>query len=193
MQIPFQWHDRDGLVNILYCPNTNPSRWDYDVLDMPELLTAAVGFPVIHATVQYPAEGYRGVMGWIQIIRPGIVTAAYEDLVPQLTGTGAYNDLAPQLIGTAIPFYSYGHLPSLFDAPSTTDIEDREWVAHSYLVASPDGPMTKYLTWLAGMRWGYHISKGVPIPADLTVLDASDWGVDAGLLSQWYPGWTFKA
>ena len=27
-----------------------------------------VGFPVVEATVDYPAEGYAAVMGWVQVV-----------------------------------------------------------------------------------------------------------------------------
>lgn len=189
--IPFRWMDQDGAITVLYTVNENPLRWGYGVLNLPHLLTVAAGFPVVYATVAYPGDGYTSIMAWIQIVRPGPVTDAYRDLLPQLTGTGAYTDLAPQLLSINMPFYSFGHRPAFFDAPSTTDTTARDWLAHTYLVASPDGPMTKNLQWLGGFRWSYRIQEGKPGLLPCETIDHHTWNADAVLLRQWYPDWNF--
>jgi hypothetical protein len=56
-------------VRIRHGANDDPARWGYDRLGLAFDSAAAKGFPVVEARVEYPAEGYAGFLGWIQVVK----------------------------------------------------------------------------------------------------------------------------
>ncbi len=76
------------------------------------------GFPVIRASVSYPAEGYRATMGWIQLVYYG----------EEMENPQVVVDLTPQHAESNTPYAFWGFCPQFFDAPSTPQ-EGIRWVA----------------------------------------------------------------
>jgi hypothetical protein len=181
--IPFELRGRAGEVQVEYLVNEDPGRWGYPELQMEDLdIEAARGAPVVQATVEYPAEGYAAILGWIQIVEHGAVGGESETIV----------DVAPQMhaSGAGMPYMSFGIQPILFDAPGT-DEPDSDFRAVSFLTASPDALMTPVVGPLCGFRWGYRTRNGRPEPAPLEVASNGDWAWMKATLGDAYPRWTF--
>ena len=92
-----------------------------------------------------------------------------------------------------LPYCWYGITPTLFDAPSRDERAHLDWVAHSFLGASPFGGNTKVVTPLLGFSWGFEIlgdKKIVLKPA--MVLAAADWEAHLPYLRACYPEWRFS-
>jgi hypothetical protein len=69
----------------------------------------AAGFPVCTATVEYPSQGDRSMLGWVQVVRSTDNESGGDRF--ELDPFGLFGD-APS------PYCWYGQRPTLFDAPS---------------------------------------------------------------------------
>lgn len=169
-----------GRVQVDYEVNEDPVGWGYPVLALESLIQRSRGCPVVQATVEYPAEGYAAVMGWIQVVRHR--PAAPEILV----------DVAPQMhaVDAGMPYFAFGVRPTFFDAPSTDD-EEYEFRAHAFLTASPDAVMSPVVEPLCGFSWGYEVVRGKPEIAQLERAGKAEWSWMRSVLEQRYPNWTF--
>ena len=58
----FAWRGEAGTVRAECVPNTDPDFYGC-------WWWVAEGFPVCTATVDYPALGYRSMLGWVQVVR----------------------------------------------------------------------------------------------------------------------------
>jgi hypothetical protein len=152
MSIPFELRGVAGRVHVDYQVNKDPERWGYPVLALESLTQLSRGCPVVEATVEYPAEGYAAVMGWIQVVRHGADAAAQAEVLV---------DVAPQMhaVDARMPYFAFGVRPTFFDAPSTDD-EEYEFRAHAFLTASPDAVMSPVVEPLCGFSWGYDVVRG---------------------------------
>jgi hypothetical protein len=113
----------DGIVSVEVEPNADPHalgcRHPEDARDLPACTALA----------DYPARGYRAVMGWVQLVSSTDGASGEEGFDPDLLGF--YDDLN-------VPYAFFGVGPTLFDAPSRPSREDMTWVAHSFLCFSSD-------------------------------------------------------
>jgi len=177
--IPFRLRGLDGLVTVDRIANEDPRRWGYHLLgrfpmEQPEC------FPVVHASVSYPAEGYCATMGWIQLVYYGEETEDREVVV----------DLTPQHADSNTPYAFWGFCPQFFDAPSTPQAGIR-WVAEAFLATSPDALMTKTVLPVCGFRWGYATTRNPPDLLPLKPIGAEAWESTRALLTERYPSWEF--
>ena len=193
---PFALRGEEGEVRIAFYENDDPDRWGYRVLDLPWPSSLAKGLPVIHAQVSTPLEGYAAVMAWIQVVRIHVAEASTA-LIPGSekapTGNHVWVGGPPQLRGLGVPFVSFGHCPSLFDAPASTESEIR-FVADSFLTVSSNALLSRRSAACFGIRWGY-ATRGDE-PAELiepTPLSVSDWERALPTLRESYPDWTFES
>ncbi len=64
------------------------------------------------------------------------------------------------------------------------------WTADAFLVASPDGVMTKTIVPIASFSWGYNTDKDKKVtfigPKNTRV---SDWSKFSKMLNKLYPSW----
>jgi hypothetical protein len=183
-QIPFRARGRNGLARVTYVTNDDPVRWGYPILDLG-LTDAARGFPVMQAEVsEFEGEGWEAVMSWLQIVW----ITNRDDGEPDET----IFDRAPQLLDMALPYFSWGLRPRIFDAPSIKGPRHVDWVAHTMLACSPDGVMTKVIQPLCGFSWGYRLRDATPHLTPLALTSTADWSADCALFACEFPGWQFE-
>lgn len=191
---PFSLRGRGGTVSAWYGSNDDPDRWGYALLGLPWPTHLARGLPVLEAHVDIPLRGYAAVMGWIQVVHIR-VSESSEPLVAGVDrappGDHRWVDGPPQLQGLGVPFLSFGICPSLFDAPASTE-SDVEFVADSFLTASPDGLISRISEPCFGFRWGYSTETGqTPRLLPPSAVAEREWASALPLLTETFPDWTF--
>jgi hypothetical protein len=183
LTIPFRLRGVDGNVVVAYRRNDDPERWGFQYLALPFDIGSARGFPVVEASVDYAAEGYAALLSWIQVVRMWIADASEPETIC---------DVPPQMRGTGMPFFSFGVLPALFDAPVI--IEPRvKWRAVAFLTATPDVAMTKVIEQVCGFEWGYDVIEGNVSAVTPSVAGWDDRSAACSeVLVAEYPDWRFK-
>ena len=121
MDITFALRGIEGHVYVTYSRNSRP--------DLVGSSAESSGFPMCHAAVDYPAQGYDALLGWVQLVRS-------DDNTSQ--GRAFEIDPLDILGDVPHPFCWIGLSPRLFDAPSRSPRRDLDWVAQSFLCV-PDG------------------------------------------------------
>lgn len=183
--IPFRLRGAQGQATVQYGVNEDPVRWGYQVLGLDWYRAELVrGFPVMQATVDYPAEGYAAELGWIQIVR-------YEVRDPGEEERTTVFDVPPQLAETETPYAAFGVRPTFFDAPAT-DAKNVTWEADTFLVYTPDAVLSRILRQICGFRWGYRVQDGVVLLNQLSIAEPSDWDRNLSELRQRFGTWTFE-
>lgn len=175
MDIAFALRGIQGHVSVTYARN-----------DHPELVGSGAessGFPMCDATVDYPAQGYDAVLGWIQLVRSDDNTSHGEAF--EIDPLDFLGDLPH-------PFCWIGLDPHLFDAPSRAPRRDLDWIAHSFLCV-PDGSSDAGLEVhaLLGFAWGFRIhNEDIQLVAP-TLLGPAAWDQHGSVLAARYPAWRF--
>ena len=191
---PFSLRGSEGTVRVSYGVNEDPDHWGYGVLGLAWPPSLANGLPVLEARVSSPLEGYAAVMGWIQVVRihvSELSTSMVVDGEQAPPGDHVWVDGPPHLRGLGVPFVSFGHSPTLFDAPASTE-SDIRFIADSFLTVSPDAVISRRLQPCAGLRWGYSTEKGQkPELVPLISLGEEDWAQALPILKETFPGWDF--
>jgi hypothetical protein len=181
--ITFTLRGITGRVRIEFEENTDPARWGFDLLGLDFDAQAARGFPVVTAKVEYPAEGYRGHLGWLQVVIYAVIRESERS-------TTEVVDVPPQLRDTTLPYLSFGIEPTLFDAPAITE-PNVSWRARSFLVSTRDLLMTPNLDPVCGFAWGYEIQQGAIELVAPRACNKEDWSTATRVLRQRLPGWNF--
>jgi len=193
-EISFTLRGLEGAVTVVYGPNDDPVRWGYGLLDLPWPSSLAHGLPVVEARVSSSHEGYAAVMAWIQVVRihvSELSTPLVSGGEKAPAGDHAWVDGPPQLRGLAVPFVSFGHCPTLFDAPASTE-SDIRFVADAFLTASPDALISRRSQPCAGFRWGYATQKDrKPELLSLSILGEREWANALPILQEAYTDWEF--
>ena len=127
--LPFACLGDAGTVEVHCGVTSDPAALGFDLAASGFDNARFTGFPAIRAEVSLDGEGYRAVVGWLQVISRSL--AASGKLVVEV-------DLPPVLATTDSPLACFGYLPTFFDAPANPDHPDGEWVAETFLVALPD-------------------------------------------------------
>ena len=178
MEIFFTHQGHQGCVNVTVEKTLLPATLGVG--------DSALGFANCKATIEFSAGGYLGLLGWVQLVRStdNAFHGRQFEMDP-FDPFGLY-ERAP------LPYCWYGITPTLFDAPSRDERAELDWVAHSFLAASPFGGNTKIVTPLLGFSWGFHISDDKHIELKpTTVLTAADWGSHLPYLRNCYKEWEF--
>ena len=176
----FVWKGEKGSIQVECVANDDPQFWGC-------WHATARGFPVCTASVEYPARGYRSLLGWVQLVCSTDNESA-----------GAAFELDPfALFGDApSPYCWYGQEPTLFDAPSRPVRKPLDWVAHSFLAATPLDGVAKLqprrVVPIVGFSWGFTDSGSVVSLHDLAVLPERAWDAHLELLRHTYPLWVFS-
>jgi hypothetical protein len=141
----------------------------------------AHGLSACTATVAFPASGYWAMFGRIQLVRSSDNRSA-----------GAAFEMDPlDLFAHAnSPYAFYGHLPTLFDGPSRAERDDLDWLAHSFLAATPFDGQHRVIP-LVGFSWGFEIWGEEVTLRGLAELAPADWCAHLPTFERAYPGWRF--
>ena len=157
----------------------------------------AVGLANCKATIEFAAGGYFELLGWIQLVCSTDNTSHGRQF--EMDPFDPF-DLEKQALS---PYCWYGIAPTLFDAPSRGKRADLDWVAHSFLAASPihgerrlTAPIRgdrRIVTPLLGFSWGFHIFNAENIELKpITALTAADWEAHLPYLRKCYKKWRFR-
>jgi hypothetical protein len=146
----------------------------------------ARGLPVCTATIDYPGRGYRGLFGWVQLVRS----------TDNASGGRAFEmDPVRFFEDSPAPYCWYGIKPVLFDAPSRDKAQPLDWLAHSFLAFTPrGGDAQKRVVPLLGFSWGFAIGDHARVTLEpVARLTAQDWGGHLHYLRKCYSSWEFDA
>ena len=188
IDLPFQFRSLPGKVAVSVTADRSPKEWGYDLIFHKRTpLDSVQGYPICIAKVSYAGKGYAAAMGWIQFLTfKGSEEAKFTVML----------DHAPFQKDIKSPFIYWGPNPTLFDAPSwlLPDYSRRpglNWRADSFLVASPDGVMTKSIVPIASFTWGYQTTQdGKVSVVNASATHLKDWPRFSDLLRKQFPGWT---
>ena len=182
LSLPFHLRGYDGRVSVFYGVSRDPRATGFDLLNLPFDLALTLGYPTLRATIAYDAPGYRGYMGWIQLI---------TNRDPANGAASASVDLLPIQAGGDFPFVPFGIAPAFFDAPSNPDHETEDWIADTFLAFCPDIARTRRVAALLGFRCGYALRERQASPLPLTASDAAAWDACLPTLRGQFPTWEF--
>lgn len=175
--LPFVARGRRGEVTVTVSENTEPLQVGS--------VSAASGFPMCRATVEYEAAGYLAMLGWIQNV---------GEASPR--GSALRFELDPFVLfeGIPTPYAIYGARPELFDAPYRSDRTlSLDWLAHSFLCVAPSSPFDREVEAVVGFSWGFTMDDGDVEIVEPKPLTRDDWAAQLDLLSASYPSWVFTA
>jgi len=176
-RIPFTHHGKAGQIEVHYKSNNDPVKTGFDILkNLNFELHESLGYPTMHAKIiDYQGTGYRTSFAWIQVV------TTYCQSSEPIENKYIDVDVAPDLYNLGIPFYSFGNLPEIFDAPCHNIGSNLrlKWVADTFLTTMPDRSNNETISYLAGFKWGYveHRSTDnlpvVILPLEIT--DGASW------------------
>lgn len=194
--IPFSMDGNQGRIAVFYGPNDDPARVGYDFLAEVDFDTnVCFGHPLLHARIeQYEGTGIRTFFGWIQIVTD--LRWRAHDLEKAQAETSFFVDICPAMHASDIPFYSYGCLPQMFDAPchNLGDYAEMSWTADTFLTTLPIRSREEGISWLAGFRWGYidtDIPAQKPALLPLEITGVQNWNDQVPFLQKEYSHWRF--
>jgi hypothetical protein len=196
IEIPFVLNGKSGRLAVEYKANDDVNESGFDLLAGAFDPRIALGYPTMHGRfVAYEGSGYRTACGWIQVIR----SAFYDDLAadePVACDTEA--DLAGYVHEGGVPFFAFGYLPDIYDAPANNlrEFARMSWQADTFLVTMPARWNDFSIACLAAYRWGYwdalvegaHQVELLP----LEVLDRAAWAAVVPMLAAEFPRFTFR-
>ena len=175
LKLDFAIRGVEGEVTVTMTANDAPEGLGCD--------PSAQGFPVCEATVDTELRGYRALLGWVQV-----VGTRRSDADEHRFGI----DPLEVFDGVDTPFAFYGVHPVLFDAPSRRDRTQRlDWLAHSFICASPAGPMERLVKPYASFQWGFVLDAGTVRFVRPEPLPLSTWTSHLPLLELGFPSWRF--
>ena len=178
MEIPFSYHGHKGRVVVSVEQTIAP----------PSLgaRDGALGLANCTGTIEYAGRGYQQLFGWVQLVcsTDNVFQGQQFEMDP-FDPFGLYES-APS------PYCWYGILPTLFDAPSRDERVHLDWVAHSFLAASPLRGDRRIVTPLLGFSWGFHVADDGNIILDpVATLTAAGWELHLPYLREHYQEWHF--
>jgi hypothetical protein len=189
MEISFMHLGYQGKVNITVEETLEPADLG--------ARKGALGLANCRAEIIYPGKGYIGLLGWVQLVRSTDNASHGHQFEMDPFDVFDLDKHAPS------PYCWYGITPTLFDAPSRGYRKYLDWIAHSFLAASPlqsnfqiTSPLRgtrRIVTPLLGFSWGFQINGDKKIELKpITALTAVDWNLHLSLLRRRYKKWQFN-
>ncbi|MFJ9711937.1 hypothetical protein [Streptomyces sp. NPDC101234] len=158
-----------------------------ELVDAPEKVgkpPGARGFPSCSASVEHPAQGYRAMFGWVQLV---------QSTDSPSNGTAFETDPFFLFEDASSPYAFFGVRPTLFDAPSRVERTPLAWLAHSFLAWTPFEETKRSVVPLTGFSWGFDIDDtGRITPRPVRALAPDDWDTHRPYLGACHPGWSFE-
>lgn len=189
IEIPFTHQGQTGRVTVALETTQAPAE-----LGTRE---GAKGLANCKAVIDYPGDGYKGLLGWVQLVcsMDNISHGREFEMDPF--------DPFDMEKRSPTPYCWYGITPTLFDAPSRSKRMELDWVAHSFLAASPlqgersiKAPILgdqRIVTPLMGFAWGFQIlDEKIITLIPITALTAADWAAHLPTLRKNYKKWQFR-
>jgi hypothetical protein len=176
LTVPFAARGHAGTVFISMTKNNEPAALGCQPW--------AEGFPVCSATIEFAADGYAALLGWVQLVRirssgPGSDERWVTDPLELFEHTDS-------------PFGFFGIKPTLFDAPARSDTQqDLDWHAESFLCFAPSSPMAREAMPIAAFSWGFVLANNQVELRAPEPLPLQAWTKHLDLLRSNYPNWTF--
>ena len=178
MELLFTHQGQQGRVIVNVQPTLDPAAIG--------ARDGALGLANCRATIEFSAEGYLALLGWVQMVRSS--DNAFRGQQFEMDPFDPFQ--LYQRVPT--PYCWYGIMPTLFDAPSRDEREELDWIAHSFLAASPLHGNRKMVMPLLGFSWGFHVFDNQTIVLKpLTALSAADWQEHLPYLRASYKEWQF--
>ena len=178
MELSFTHHGQKGRVIVAV-----------EATMAPAVLGAragAAGLANCKATIEFSAGGYLGLLGWVQLVCSTDNASHGREFEMDPFDPFELYEHAPT------PYCWYGITPTLFDAPSRDEWVDLDWVAHSFLAASPLRGNRRIVMPLLGFSWGFHVySEKDILLKPITSLTAADWEAHLPYLRECYQAWQF--
>ena len=178
MEISFRYQEHDGRVAVSVERTLVPASLG--------ARDGAINLANCIATIEYAGQGYKQLLGWVQLVRS--TDNAFQGRQFEMDPFDPFElyERAPS------PYCWYGILPTLFDAPSRDERLPLDWVAHSFLAASPLHGNRRVVTPLLGFSWGFHVADDGNVTLDpIASLRAAEWESHLPYLRQCYPEWHF--
>lgn len=178
MEIAFTHQGQRGRVSVFVETTSEPMT-----LGARE---GAKGLANSMATIEFAGRGYLRLLGWVQLVRSTDNTFHGRQFeMDPFDPFGLYG-------GAPSPYCWYGITPTLFDAPSRDERVRLDWLAHSFLAASPLRGNRRVVTPLLGFAWGFLVDdNGKVALKPVTSLTAADWEAHLPYLRDCYPEWQF--
>jgi hypothetical protein len=144
MELPFPYHGHRGRVIVTIERTRAPAALG--------ARGGARGLPNCTATVEFSASGYLGLVGWVQLVcSTDNASHGRQFEIDPFDPFELYKRVPT-------PYGWYGITPTLFDARSRERRAELDWVAHSFLAASPLDGNRRSVTPLLGFSWGSYIT-----------------------------------
>jgi hypothetical protein len=178
MEIPFTYHGQKGRVIVTSEATLTPAAVGAH--------DGAIGLANCNATIEFSANGYLALFGWVQLVRSTDNTFHGSQFEMDPFDPFKLYEHAPT------PYCWYGITPALFDAPSRDERVDLDWIAHSFLAVSPLRGNRRIVTPLLGFSWGFHVfDENNILLKPVTPLTAADWETHLPYLRDCYKEWQF--
>jgi hypothetical protein len=175
MEIPFSYGGVHGVVRARCVPMTDPEPFGKTSAD--------VGLPACTAVVDFPAQGYWALLGWVQLVAMG----------PPGEPERWRADPFDLFEDASSPYAWFGVTPTLFDAPSRRDDVPLRWRARSFLATTPWDQDERLVIPLAGFGWGYDVDPAETVAVHgPTPLPGTAWQEHLPHLRARYDRWTFR-
>jgi hypothetical protein len=176
LELSYRWNDADGFVRVEMGVNNDPRRFGGEDF--------ARGFPFCRATVLPPANGYREMVGWVQMV----------DMDDRREGFQV--DLFEPLGEVPHPFAFFGFSPTLFDSPHST-YRNWDFVAHTFLcglggrLIEQTERGRREVRAVLGFKWGFQKRGDEIVSFGPEPLAAEDWNGHLPYLASKFRGWDF--
>lgn len=179
MEIPFTHQGLKGRVLVSVTTTTEPAFLG--------ARDGALGLANCTASIEFAGRGYLRLFGWVQLVRS--TDNIYQGRQFEMDPFDPFDlyERAPS------PYCWYGIAPTLFDAPGRVERVRLDWIAHSFLAASPLRGNRRVVTPLLGFAWGFHIANDGNVALEPVMpLTAVDWASHLPYLRRCYPDWQFR-
>jgi hypothetical protein len=180
MELPFTQQGHRGRVVVSVATTLVPAA-----LGARE---GAIDLANCTATIEFAGRGYLQLLGWVQLVRSSDNAFHGRQFEMDPFDPFGLYERAPS------PYCWYGIAPTLLDAPSRDERSRLDWIAHSFLAASPLRGNRRIVTPLLGFSWGFDVAdNGSVALKPVTSLTAADWEAHLPYLRGCYAEWQFTA
>lgn len=138
IEIPYSWADADGAVRVEVATNERPTAFGCEEF--------AHGFPYCKGTVVPHQIGYEHLCGWVQLLS----RSDHDEVEFEI-------DHFPTFADPERPFCYFGYSPTFFDAPHTDELEDWDFLAHTFYCGRGGrlGEFRREARAILGFSWGF--------------------------------------